>query len=108
MKPLHQLLMTGLILMFAQGCFAQEPRRAVVAQDPVGTAVSREQLIVVGEAQQHPTPLILPKALPPLNPSLGEIARAARAAHAAAVKAEKVVSDETDQQQQKVNDKVND
>jgi hypothetical protein len=101
MKPLYQLLMTGLVLMLAQGCFSQEPRRAVVAQDPVGTAVSREQLIVAGEAQQHQAPLILPKALPPLNPSLGEIARAARAAHAAAAKAEKIVADDTDEGQKK-------
>jgi hypothetical protein len=100
MKPLYQLLMTGLILLLAQGCFAQEPRRAVVAQDPVGTAVSREQLIVAGEAQ-HPAPIILPKALPALNPSLGEIARAARAAHAAAAKAEKVIADDPDEQQKK-------
>ena len=50
---------------------------------------------MIATADPHrPAPKIEPKALPPLNPSLGEIARQARAAHAAAAKAQVVVADD--------------
>jgi hypothetical protein len=93
MKTLLRLLMTGLVLLLTQG-FAQEPQRAVVAQEPVGASQgSRDQTIATGTSQR-PAPVVLPKALPELNPSLAEIARAARAAHAAAQKAQVVVADD--------------
>jgi hypothetical protein len=38
--------------------------------------------------------MVQPKALPPLNPSLGEIARKARAARAVAPKAQVVMADD--------------
>lgn len=86
------LLIAGLIL--TASAFAQEPTRAVVAKDPIApSGPSREQLIVTGSAPGT-APVVQPKALPPLNPSLGEIARRARAAHAAAPKAQVVVADD--------------
>ena len=74
--------------------FAQEPKHAVVAQEPAaGSAASTTQMIATG-SPQRPAPLVEPKALPPLNPSLGEIARKARAVHAEAPKAQVVIADD--------------
>ena len=92
MKLLFKLLLGGVVLLTT--AFAQEPTRAVVSQEPVApSAASREQVIVTGSPQRS-APLVQPKALPPLNPSLGEIARRARAAHAAAPKAQVVIADD--------------
>jgi len=44
--------------------------------------------------RHRPASMWLPKALPRLNPSLGEIARKARAAHAEATKAKLVVAED--------------
>lgn len=93
MKTLSQLLIAGLVLVTP--LFAQEPKRAVVPQETIAqTKVSTEQTIVAGSAQPG-APQVLPKALPPLNPSLGEIARRARSAHAEAPKAMMVVADDS-------------
>lgn len=93
MKTLLNLLITCLVLLLTQG-FTQEPKRAVVAQEPAGgSGVSRDQIIATGSPQRA-APTVQPKALPQLSPSLGEIARAARAAHAAAPKAQVVVADD--------------
>jgi hypothetical protein len=92
MKLLLKLLIAGLVLLTAG--FAQEPKHAVVAQEPASpSAASTEQMIAMG-SPQRPAPVVQPKALPPLNPSLGEIARKARAAHAAAPKAQVVLADD--------------
>lgn len=92
MKTLLRLLITALVLMTPG--FAQEPKHAVAPQETIAeTAVSRDQTIATG-SPQRPAPMVQPKALPPLNPSLGEIARRARAAHAAAPKAQVVVADD--------------
>jgi hypothetical protein len=97
MKTLLRLLMTGMLLLLTQG-FAQEPQRAVIPQRPVGaTPESGDQTIAAGTSKR-PVPVVLPKALPELNPSLAEIARAARAARAAAQKAQVVVADDTQPQ----------
>jgi hypothetical protein len=92
MKPLSKLLIAGLVLLTT--AFAQEPKHAVVAQDPIAhSGASTEQMVATG-APQRDAPVVEPKALPPLNPSLGEIARKARAAHAVAPKAQMVLADD--------------
>jgi hypothetical protein len=92
MKLLLKVLIGGVVLITT--AFAQEPKHAVVAQEPVAqSGASTTQMITTGSAER-PAPLVLPKALPPLNPSLGEIARRARAAHAVAPKAQVVVADD--------------
>ncbi len=92
MKILLKLLIGGVVLM-ATG-FAQELKRGALPQDPVSASqVSREQIIATG-SPQRPAPVVQPKALPQLNPSLGEIARRARAAHAEAPKPQLVVADD--------------
>jgi hypothetical protein len=92
MKLLLKLLIAGLVLLTTG--FAQEPTHAVVAQEPAApSAASREQSVATG-SPQRPAPMVEPKPLPPLNPSLGEIARKARAARAAAPKAQVVLADD--------------
>jgi hypothetical protein len=92
MNLLLKLIIAGMLLM-ATG-FAQELKRGAAPQEPVaGSQVSTEQTIATGE-RQRPAPVVQPKALPPLNPSLGEIARRARAAHADAPKAKLVVAED--------------
>jgi hypothetical protein len=92
MKLLLKLLIAGLLLLTTG--FAQEPKRALVAQEPAApSAASREQFITMG-SPQRPAPLVQPKALPPLNPSLGEIARKARVAHTVSPKAQVVLADD--------------
>lgn len=84
-----KLLIAGLVLLTP--AFAQEPKHAIVPQD--SSVQSTEQTVVTG-TQKRPAPVVEPKALPTMSPSLGEIARAARAAHAAAAKAQVVVADD--------------
>ena len=92
MRLLLKILIGGVVLLTT--AFAQEPKHAVVAQEPVTQrGASTTQMISTGPVE-HPAPAVLPKALPPLNPSLGEIARKARAAHAAAPKAQVVLADD--------------
>jgi hypothetical protein len=92
MKLLLKALIGGALLLSV--AFAQEPKHAVAPQEPVApSAASTTQMIATGDPQR-PAPRVEPKALPPLNPSLGEIARQARAAHAAAAKAQVVIADD--------------
>jgi hypothetical protein len=92
MKTLPQLVIAGLVLV--SPLFAQEPKRAVVSQQTIAeTKISTDQFIATGAPQQR-VPQVQPKALPAMNPSLGEIARRARAAHAEAPKALMVVADD--------------
>jgi len=97
MKRLLKLLIGGVLLMAT--VFAQELKRGALPQEPVAQhQASTEQIIATGV--RHPSaPVIQPKALPPLNPSLGEIARRARAAHAEAPKAKLVVAEDAPPQQ---------
>jgi len=94
MKSVVKLSIASLILL-THG-FAQEPKKAIVPQDPT-VVQSRDQVIASGSAKQ-PAPVVQPKALPVLSPSLGDIARAARAAHVAAPKAQVVVAEDVPQQ----------
>ena len=93
MKTSLKLSLAGLVLL-TQG-FAQEPKKALTTQVP--TAEARSETVTSGSGQPV-APLVQPKALPPLNPPLGDIARQARAAHAAAPKAQVVVETDTAQQ----------
>jgi hypothetical protein len=94
MKPVLKLLIASLVLL-THG-FAQEPKKAIVPHDSA-VMQSRDQIIASGSAKQ-PAPVVQPKALPALSPSLGDIARAARAAHAAAPKAQVVVAEDAPSQ----------
>ena len=97
MKLLLKVLFGGVVLVSV--AFAQEPTHAVVAQEPVAqSGTSTTQMTATG-TPQRPAPLVPPKALPPLNPSLGEIARKARATHAAAPKAQVTLADDTPPQE---------
>ena len=87
-----KLIVAGLVLT-ATG-FAQEPKAAC------GRTTKHRQVQSI-EWRGHcdrfagaSAPKVQPKALPPLNPSLGEIARRVRAAHAEAPKAQMVVADD--------------
>lgn len=93
MKTSLKLIFAGLLLLTQ--AFGQEPKKALAQQ--VVSADGKTQTVVTGAAQPA-TPAIEPKALPPLNPPLGDIARQARAAHAAAQKAQMVVETDTAQQ----------
>ena len=88
MKTLLKLLVPLLVLL-TQG-FGQEPKTALIKEKPA--AEHREQSVTTGSAKA-PAPEVQPKALPPLSPTLGEIARAARAA---AAKAEMVLDPDAD------------
>jgi hypothetical protein len=93
MKLLLKLLIAGLMLVST--AFAQEPKHAVVAQEPVAQSrILSERVIMATGSPQRSAPLVQPKALPPLNPSLGEIARLARAAHTAVPKAQAVAAND--------------
>jgi hypothetical protein len=91
MKTLLKLCIPLLVLLTPG--FGQEPKTALIKDTP--TAESREQTVTTGSAKV-PAPKVQPKALPPLSPTLGEIARAARAAHAAAAKAQMVLDPDAD------------
>ncbi len=79
------------ILMLASSALCQEPKKALDKETPTGEA----KVQIVNGAAKPAAPSIEPKALPPLNPPLGDIARQARAARAAAPKAEMVVETDT-------------
>jgi len=88
-----KLILGGLVLLTA--AFGQEPKQPLAKQ--VSSTGGSTPTIVNGDPQQA-APVIEPKALPAMNPPLGDIARQARMAHAAAQKAEMVVeSDALDQ-----------
>lgn len=82
------------ILMLASSGLCQEPKKALDKQTPTGEA----KMQIVNGAPKPAAPSVEPKALPPLNPPLGDIARQARAARAAAPKVEVVVETDTAQQ----------
>jgi len=90
MKTSLQLFLAGLVLL-TQG-FGQEPKQTLAKQ--VASGQTRVETVANGTAQPV-APAVEPKALPPLNPPLGDIARQARAAHAAAQKAQMVVDSDT-------------
>jgi hypothetical protein len=92
MKLLLKVLIGGAVLLSV--AFAQEPKHAVVPQEPVAPSAASTTQVIATRDPQRPAPRVEPKALPPLNPSLGEIARQARAAHAAAAKAQVVIADD--------------
>jgi len=92
MKLLLKLLIAGVLLMAT--AFAQELKRGAKPQEPVAESrASTEQIIATG-VRRPPAPLVQPKALPHLNPSLGDIARSVRATHAEAPKAKVVVAED--------------
>ena len=87
-----KLMVAGLVLTAAG--FAQEPKRPAVAPQSIAKSkVLSGEVIVMGSPDPS-APKVQPKALPPLNPSLGEIARRVRAARAEAPKAQMVVADD--------------
>ncbi len=88
MKTLLKLLVPLLVLLTQ--AFGQEPKTALIKEKPA--AEHMEQSVTTGSAKA-PAPEVQPKALPPLSPTLGEIARAARAA---AAKAEMVLDPDAD------------
>jgi hypothetical protein len=92
LAPTSLKLILASLLLLTQ-TFGQEPKKALAQLSPDG----KTQIVVAGAAQA-PAPAIEPKALPPLNPPLGDIARQARAAHAAAQKAQMVLETDTAQQ----------
>jgi hypothetical protein len=85
MKTLLKLFVVGLALL-TRG-FGQEPnpKHTGVQQEPV--KAFSEQALASG-SNRGSVPVVQPKALPLLNPALGDVARKARAAHAAAPKAQ--------------------
>ncbi|MGH9546358.1 MAG: hypothetical protein ACRD23_14215 [Terriglobales bacterium] len=92
MKLLLRLLVAS-VMLTATG-FAQELEPGAARHQPAtDSKVSTEQTVATGPRQRR-APVVLPKALPRLNPSLGEIARRVRAAHAEAPKAQVVVADD--------------
>lgn len=94
MKTSLKLFLASLVLL-TQG-FAQEPKQALAKQ--ISSGGNKTETAVSGGAPLPPAPVVQPKALPPLNPSLGEIARQARAAHSTAPKAQVVVETDTAEQ----------
>jgi len=81
-----KLILAVLVLLTA--AFGQEPKQPLVRQ--VSSTGGSTPTMVNGAAQQA-APVIEPKALPALNPPLGDIARQGRMAHVDAQKAEMVV-----------------
>jgi hypothetical protein len=94
MKTSLKLFLASLALLTL--AFGQEPKQALARQQ--SAAPGTKETVATGVAQPG-APVIEPKALPPLNPPLGDIARQARAARAAAPKAQKLL--ETDSAEQK-------
>src|SRR5690242_6767364 len=95
MKASLRVLVAGLVLL-TQG-FGQEPKQLLAKQ--ASSSENKREMIVSG-APLPSAPVLEPKALPPMNPPLGDIARQARAARAAAPKAIVVVETDTADQQQ--------
>ncbi len=93
MKTSLKLLLASLVLL-TQG-FGQEPKQSLAKQ--ASTSETRKETITSGPTQPV-APIVQPKALPPLNPPLGDIARQARAARAAVAKAQVVVETDTAEQ----------
>lgn len=91
MKTSLKLFLASLVLL-TQG-FAQEPKQALAKQ--VSSGGNKTETAVSGGAPLPAAPVVQPKALPALNPPLGDIARQARVAHAAAQKAQVVVETDT-------------
>jgi hypothetical protein len=75
--------------------FGQEPKQALARQQ---SAVPGTKQNVASGVAQPGSPVVEPKALPPLNPPLGDIARQARAARAAAPKAQRSLETDTAEQ----------
>lgn len=96
MKTSLKLFLAGLVLL-TQG-FGQEPKQALAKQAP--TPPAKNETVISGAAPQAIAPVVEPKALPPMNPPLGDIARQARAAHAVAPKAQVVVETDTAEQKE--------
>ncbi len=96
MKTSLMLVVAGLVL--ATQAFGQEPTQALAKQ--VATPQTIKAIIVTGSAQPD-APVIEPKALPVMNPTLGDIARQARADHANAPKAHSLVETDTVQESKK-------
>ena len=90
MKTSWKLLLAALVLVSC--AFAQEPKQALAKQ--VSSGENKKEMIVSG-APLPAAPTVSPKALPALNPPLGDIARIARAAHNTAPKALMVVETDT-------------
>jgi hypothetical protein len=95
MKASLRVLVAGLVLL-TQG-FGQEPKQPLAKL--ASSSENKKETIVSG-APLPSAPVVEPKALPPMNPPLGDIARQARAARAAAAKAIVVVETDTADQQQ--------
>lgn len=96
MKTSLKVFLASLVLL-THG-FGQEPKQALAK--PASTTPTKYETVVSGAAPQAAAPAVQPKALPPLNPPLGDIARQARAAHAAAPKAQMVVETDTAEQKE--------
>jgi hypothetical protein len=90
MKTSWKLLLATLVLVSC--AFAQEPKQALARQASSGE--SKKEIVVSG-APLPAAPALEPKALPAMNPPLGDIARLAREAHNAAPKALMVVETDT-------------
>ena len=90
MKTSWKLLLAALVLVSC--AFAQEPKQALAKQ--VSSGENKKEMIVSG-ARLPAAPTVEPKALPAMNPPLGDIARIARAAHNAAPKALMIVETDT-------------
>jgi hypothetical protein len=94
MKTSLKLLLASMALLSL--AYGQEPTQALTKQ--VSSAQAAKDVVVVSGVPQTAAPVIEPKALPPMNPPLGDIARLARASHAAAPKALVVVETDTAEQ----------
>jgi hypothetical protein len=90
MKTSWKLLLASLVLVSC--AFAQEPKQALAKQ--VSSGEAKKEMIVSG-VPLPAAPTVEPKALPAMNPPLGDIARIARAAHNSAPKALMVVETDT-------------
>lgn len=90
MRTSLKMLLAGLVLI-TQG-LGQEPKQALAKQ--VSSGETRKETVVI-DALLPTAPVVQPKALPPLNPPLGDIARRARAARITAPKAQVVVETDT-------------
>jgi hypothetical protein len=95
MKTSFKVFLVGIALVSL--AYSQEPTQALTKQ--LSSGETRKGVVVSG-APQPAAPVLQPKALPAMNPPLGEIARLARAAHAAAPKALVVVETDTASQKE--------
>lgn len=88
--------LTVLVVAFAllPMAFGQEPNRKRMGIRQEALRPPSEQIFTQGFLHK-PAPLLQPKALPVLNPPMGDIARQARITHAATLKAEMVFEEDT-------------